>query len=357
MAAFAVGDIESLEAWVAYWAGIFLACVLTLLLQYRWRRPFVAAGAGLASAIVVLVGVSGSRLNAVETPLAPPDWADRPGAATLTVSGNAFREGDNPNRIILPVRVAAVPPGWLASVTRSDATVGSADLHVGGSEIPAGETLLFADSSLPARRVALQGALAVARLGNDPYDIVRRTFGFALGDRAQTLPAVVNYTGSLVMQFSHAEMVATAPLLRGATVQDGPYRLRIDEIRLVYPPWTIRATEYAAAPSLDRLVAPTYELYAINPARSEAVSLNLTPSSSSGPPFLCFSAHFPIFGAAFTRRGVMSIPWPTDSEVRVDSDWLAGAHLALVRWTPAGSVQRNITIPALTICSHAPPGC
>ena len=41
----------------------------------------------------------------------------------------------------------------------------------------------------------------------------------------------------------------------------------------------------------------------------------------------------------------------------LDATWIAGAHLALLRWTRSGSVERELRVPNLTVCTHAAPGC
>lgn len=211
---------------------------------------------------------------------------------------------------------------------------------------------------------AVRQLLSVARLRNQ-------------GDQSDDVPAIIlqdvdpelldagakaSYVGRFSVELSRVDVIGTLPLTRGATIQDGAYRLRVEEASLQGNSLYVRTTRSWAKAALDRRQASRYELYAVNDAQSEAVYIAQTPpNGNGGDAALLFNAHLPLFGPGFSRIGLMTAP--PDPLARnaplnfVDAAWLAKAHLALVRWTPSGSVDRELSVPELTICTHAAPAC
>src|SRR5207253_2497753 len=111
----------------------------------------------------------------------------------------------------------------------------------------------------------------------------------------------------------------------------------------------------------DRGPRETYSVFAVNPAKSEAVEALVYPLEATGD-FAGFGVHASIAtGEGFGRRGmVVTVSAPVGSnpvEMALDDDWFRNAHLVVVRTTPIGRVVRSLDVPDIRVCTASNGQC
>jgi hypothetical protein len=359
---------QSATSGALWMAGLAAAFVVVVVVQYRQRRRPLAVLAGVLVAVVAFDIAAFSPLRVLDPPpFVQPAWTNQPGSAQLTVASAVAHADGQPAQartFRFPLRITGLPPGWTQEAWLVDAVVTSQGRAESSSPLQIRAPIPLANDDSQPAHVAVQNVLSVKRLIQGPSRQPVDTIGFVYPDGVvlPPLPVTVAYNGRFAIDFSRAELTDTSPLSRGATVRDRNYSLGIDDVRFERGRIVLRATESSISSSVLDSFRTRHELYAVNDARSEAIQLPLgfAAGMSSGPSALPFNAHVPVFGWTFTRSGVGSVldRETADLETRLTADWLHDARLALIRLTSPGfMLEREISIPALTLCSQRLPGC
>jgi hypothetical protein len=161
------------------------------------------------------------------------------------------------------------------------------------------------------------------------------------------------YRGRAVVELTREEVVATLPVQAGATFQDGPYRLVVDEVRIAPASLGIRARISDARTAFDRRPTPTYAFYLRNQQRSEAVGSSVIYLQHNTLltrllPGLSFGNNSSSNGFSAAGQFIRFPPGYAPSEkdrLDIDEAWIAGAEIVIVRATAGGSVPRALEIP------------
>ena len=165
-------------------------------------------------------------------------------------------------------------------------------------------------------------------------------------------PGTGVYRGRAAVELTREEVVATLPVQAGATFQDGPYRVVVDEVRIASESLGIRARISDARTSFDRRPTPTYAFYLRNQQRSEAVGSSIIVLQQNTLltrllPGLFFGNSSSSNGFSASGQFIRFPPGyaPTEKDrLDIDEAWIAGAEIVIVRATAGGSVPRPLEI-------------
>ena len=349
---------------------VIAAGLALLVVQYATRSSRRSALVGMAGLVAAWVLPSVWPWPLLQPRLYVPDWAAAGSALQLSADPQsvAFDTGDPLSmrkrtwRVgRAQVRLEGIQPGWLPSVAVAGAILElNPDVHLSSPGFAHAVAVPIGEEGRPALRRVLQAALGVGRLATQDSREPERAVVLLIreADFKRYAPGTGLYRGRAAVELTREEVVATLPVQAGATFQDGPYRIIVDEVRIASQTLGIRARISDATTSFDRRPTPTYAFYLRNQQRSEAVGgsvvymqhntllTRLLPgfgygisSSSNGPSSNGFSAtgQFIRFPPGYA---------PSDKDrLDIDEAWIAGAEIVIVRATDGGSVPRALEIP------------
>jgi hypothetical protein len=342
--------------------GLILAGCALLVVQYRRRQRIVSVPVGAGGVVLAFVAASWWPWPLLRAQAPLPEWTAglRLSAASTAAPFDAqgMYLGDQPRFGRLSLRVGGVAPGWFATASMRDASVTLPDGRVirsrsrGFSASPSPE-----GTNEPPQRVAIRQLLSVDRVADRlpprGENVVAITVTPDDYRRLESTTAV--YRGSFVVDLLRVERAGTLPLQPNAAFDAGVYQLALRDIRRI-PSSEIafNAVETRATSMFDPGPDESYTVYAVNPARSEALEAVIYPLGEVGG-FAGFGVHVSVgVGGGFTRRGVVvafAAPSGEGLSFRADAEWFRNAHLAVVRTTPAGQVVRAVEIPGLRACT------
>jgi hypothetical protein len=349
------------------WLAIITTGVLLLRALYRTRsrrRSIAVAVAGALSACLLAILWPWPLL---EAEAAAPPWAADPAAVriqaipgTLTFDRVGRRVDDAARWYTARVRayLTGVPAGWVAVVSRERATLAFAGREVSGG--PFSASTLPGGAEVPhPMHAALQAALGVNLL--ESADLYAWPDLPILAVRESDLPApgtVASYRGDFRIDLRKIEVASVLPLQPGAMFQDGSYRLVLDDVFVSEGGPRLRLRSSTARPVLHASPRPAYSFYLRNPTTRDAVAGTLQ-QRYQGPWFPGYWLDMP---QGF-RASAALIRFPSIASARLPSAgaapaggedwrhdaWLAGAELVIIRTVPAGSVDRTLEMPELTV--------
>jgi hypothetical protein len=161
-------------------------------------------------------------------------------------------------------------------------------------------------------------------------------------------PAKGTYQGRFRVQLTSHAIEATLPLERGATHQNGSYRVVFSGMEHGLGSASVLVRESDATSAFDR--SPSHELnfYLRNRRTREAIAGNAYDFESR-PLLMLFNLSAGSASSGFRARRLM-VQFRADSNddtdsIAFDQRWLGDADLVLVRATRQGSVVRTLTIP------------
>jgi len=166
-------------------------------------------------------------------------------------------------------------------------------------------------------------------------------------DFRRLAPATGTYRGRFHVRLTYHDLEATLPLERGATHQNGAYRLVVEGMERRSGSVSILARESDATSLFDRRSTPELSFYLRNRRAREAVE---GFAHDPGDGFF-LSRFLPfMFGSSrtfgFRARNLLIRFQPGDAQesLSIDGDWLAEAELVVVRAVREGSVERTLEI-------------
>jgi len=357
-------SVEDPTSGIVFLLVIVAAGLALLVVQYATRSSRRSALVGVAGLVAAWVLPSLWPWPLLQPRLYVPDWAAADSALKLSADPQsvAFDTGDplstrkrvwSIGRAL--IRLEGIQPGWLPSVAVAGAVLElKPDVHLSSPGFAYAVAVPIGGENRPPLRGVVQAALGVGRLAIQNSSEPERAVVLLIREAGfkRYAPGTGLYRGRAVVKLTREEVVATLPVQAGATFQDGPYRVVVDEVRIASESLGIRARISDARTAFDRRPTPTYAFYLRNQQRSEAVGSSviylqhntlltrLLPGLSFGnsSSFNGFSAaghfiHFPP-GYAPTERDRLDI----------DDAWIAGAEIVIVRATAEGSVPRPLEI-------------
>lgn len=338
-----------------------LALVMVQYVTRSVRRSALVGAAGLVAAWVL---PSVWPWPLLQPRLYVPDWAAAGSALKLSADPQsvAFDTGDpltmrkrvwRIGRAL--IRLEGIQPGWLPSVAVTGAVLEiNPDVHLSSPGFAHEVAVPIDGESRPPLRGVVQTALGVGRLATQETTEPERPIVLLIreADFTRYAPGTGLYRGRAVVELTREEVVATLPVQAGATFQDGPYRLVVDEVRIAPQSLGIRARISDARTSFDRRPTPTYAFYLRNQQRSEAVggsfvNMQHHPLLTRLLPGLSFGNGSSSNGFSAAGQFIRFPPGsPRTEKDRLDIDeaWIAGAEIVIVRATVGGSVPRALEI-------------
>jgi len=345
---------------------VIAAGLALLVVQYARRSSRRSALVGIAGLVAVWVLPSVWPWPLLQPRLSVPVWAAAGSSLKLSADPRsvAFDTGDplsmrkrvwSIGRAV--IRLEGIQPGWLPSVAVTGAALElNPDVHLSSPGFAHAVAVPIGEEIRPALRGVMQAALGVRRLAIQDSPQPERAVVLLIreADFKRYAPGTGLYRGRAAVELTSEEVVATLPVQAGATFQDGPYRIVVDEVRIASGTLGIRAHISDARTSFDRRPTPTYAFYLRNQQRSEAVGSSviglqqntilprLLPGLSFGnsrstPNGFSAAGQFIRFPAGYAP--------PDEDRVDIDEAWIAGAEIVIVRATAGGSVPRALEIP------------
>jgi hypothetical protein len=332
----------------------------TLVVQFRSRSRLRSVPVGATGLLLAFAIESMWPWPVLRPRIAVPSWAQAEAALHLSASAESvqIREEMSPFSQRLAwrsararVRLAGIEPNWSA-----DARVLHAGLQLqGGTRLDSSFSGIpipaqFEGSEEPPMRRVFRELLGVERLVDSGPPRGELAFVFFLRDAdfQRVAPATGSYRGMFEVKLTSHELEASLPLQRGATHQNGAYRLVVSGVEHASTSVSILARESDATSIFDRRPTPVLNLYLRNRHKSEAVA-GFASDFDQGAflsGFLPFHAGRQTSG--FRARSVL-IRFPPgygdDKEtLSIDDEWLEGAELVVVRTMRQGSVERRLDI-------------
>ena len=332
----------------------------TLVVQFRSRSRLRSVPVGATGLLLAFAIESIWPWPVLRPPIEVPSWAHADSALHLSASAESvpIKEEMSPfsQRSVwrsarARVRLAGIEPNWSA-----DARVLHAGLELqGGTRLDSNFSGIpvpaqFEESEEPPMRRVFRQLLGVERLADSGPPHGEPAFVFYLRDAdfRRVAPATGSYRGVFEVKLTLHELEATLPLQRGATHQNGAYRLVVSGVERASTSVSILARESDATSIFDRRPTPELSLYLRNRHKSEAVAGSASDFDQGAflSGFLPFHAGRQTSG--FRARSVL-IRFPPgygdDQEsLSIDDEWLEGAELVVVRTIRQGSVERRLDI-------------
>ena len=345
---------------------IVAAGLALLMVQYATRSTRRSALVGVAGLVAAWLLPSVWPWPLLQPRLYAPDWAAADSMLKLSADPQsvAFDTGDpwtmrkrvwSIGRAL--IRLEGIQPGWLPSVTVAGAVLElNPDVHLSSPGVAHTVSVPIGGENRPPLRGVVQAALGVGRLATqDPPERERAVvLMIREADFTRYAPGTGLYRGRAVVELTREEVVGTLPVQAGATFQDGPYRVFVDEVRSASGSLGIRVRISDARSSFDRRPTPTYALYLRNQQRREAVGSSyvytqhntlltrLLPGLVYGNGGSSSSNGFSVTGAFI--RFPPGYPPSEKDRLDIDDAWIAGAEIVIVRSTAGGSVPRSLEI-------------
>ena len=344
---------------------VVAAGLALLVVQYATRSSRRSALVGIAGLIAAWVLPSVWPWPLLQPRLYVPDWAAAGSALKLSADPQsvAFDTGDplsvrkrawSIGRAL--IRLEGIEPGWLPSVAVTGAALElNPDVHLSSPGFAHAVAVPIGEEDRSPLRGVLQAALGVRRLATQDSREPERAVVLLIreADFKRYASETGLYRGRAAVELTREEVVATLPVQAGATFQDGPYRIVVDEVRIASQTLGIRARISDATTSFDRRPAPTYAFYLRNQQRSEAVGGSVVYMQHNTLlmrllPGLAFGNSSSSNGFWATGQFIRFPPGyaPSDKDrLDIDEAWIAGAEIVIVRATTGGSVTRALEIP------------
>jgi hypothetical protein len=366
------GVADPTPALVAILAFI-AAGLLVLIVQYRGRSLRRSVPLGVAALFVAwLVPSAWERWLSQEPPMRAPGWADsastiRLGADTETISVEADAAWSGRPRIWRIVRAAVwfteVPGDWHATARLAGATL---DLSTGvrlmspGYAYPATLPVEKKYAEPPLHRV-LRNVLGVQRIGGSLYPArgeASVVFLIREEDRQRSESATATYRGHFQVDLTNVAIAARLPLARGATFQEGAYRVKVDELEQSGSGMTVRARISNVSTIFDRRPRPVYSIYLRNPRLREAASGAVRPFQENvlmpqmmfaGFSGINMSSALPGFAAGANLIRFPGTHGYPEEQMGLDTAWLAGAEIVIIRMTAEGAMMRTLEMSGVSL--------
>jgi hypothetical protein len=367
---------EDPSALVVFNALFVAAALVMLAVQYRTklkRRSIAVGAAGVAAALVV--GWLWP-IPFLQPRFETPEWAEH--AETLSIRIDPATISTNRPEAFFASRrfewatvnglihAEGVQPGWSASVALRDATLdlpNGVTLRSGGSWrsfLVVGGSYVPEPGYATAREllgVTTLATYAPAPLGPPPPQARPALFVMRRDQVAEHLPARGHYRAHMDINLTQYVVQGAIPIVPGASLQNGGYRLVVDRTTWFDSEFAIVAREARATSMWERRPWAEYSFYLRNRQRGEAVLVSdyVLHSNFSILRFLPIG-QFSIGSSqtsGFSSRGmVLRIPpryGPRGTTLDLDDAWLAAAELVIVRRTEEGWVERTVEIPDFPI--------
>ncbi len=344
---------------------IVAAGLALLMVQYATRSGRRSALVGVAGLVAAWVVPSVWPWPLLQPRLYVPDWAAGDSALRLSADPQSvgFDTGDpwtmrkrvwSIGRAL--IRLDGIEPGWLPSVAVTGAVLElNPDAHLSSPGFAHAVAIPIGEEKRPALRGVMQAALGVGRLVTQDSREPERAVVLLIreADFKRYAPGTGLYRGRAAVELTREEVVATLPVQTGATFQDGPYRVVVDEVRIAPASLGIRARISDARTSFDRRPTPTYAFYLRNLQHSEAVGSSVISLQQNTLlirllPGLSYGNSSSSNGFSATRHFIRFPPGYAPAEkdrLDIDDAWIAGAEIVIVRATAGGSVPRALEIP------------
>jgi hypothetical protein len=366
-------------ALVAAWIVLALGGLALLWSQYTTRSRPRSAIVGIAGAVLALIVGVGWPWPLLHAESDAPAWATSAGALRLEAPPQAVyfdnaglqigdvASGYFPRWRTAHVRMYArgVPDGWVVTGHVADASLNVDGRQLRGGPVHFTRMLPASTTDASPIRRALQLVLGVdvvagsgiTGAGLTPILTVPST-------EVPEGPAAADYRGEFVINTMQLKEAGVLPLQSGAVLQDGSYRIVLDEVRTPErgPVLEIRASRATSA--FDRRALPRYTFYLRNRRASEAVAGTMRESRS----FQSLPGEFFLgrYGYLASPYGFVAQPaellFPSTFSAQLpsamakapggewtDDAWLRDAELVVVKTVDGGSVTRRIEITRLTI--------
>ena len=356
-----VGDPTS---GIVFLLVVVAAGLALLMVQYATRSARRSALVGVAGLVAAWVLPSVWPWPLLQPRLYVPDWAAADSALKLSADPQsvAFDTGDPwtiRKRVWsvgrAQIRLEGIQPGWLPSVAVAGAVLElKPDVHLSSPGFAHAVAVPIGGENRPPLRGVVQAALGVGRLAIQDSSEPERAVMVLLreADFRRYAPGTGVYRGRAAVELTREEVVATLPVQAGATFQDGPYRVVVDEVRIASESLGIRARISDARTSFDRRPTPTYAFYLRNQQRSEAVGSSIIVLQQNTLltrllPGLFFGNSSSSNGFSASGQFIRFPPGyaPTEKDrLDIDEAWIAGAEIVIVRATAGGSVPRPLEI-------------
>jgi hypothetical protein len=333
-------------------------------LQYRTRRRLVSVPAAAGGLMLAALAIPHWPLPLLKIRPALPAWSGQGTALQLRAATpvlemapamGGFDAGHAIRTAGTTAILSGIEPGWVPQLRLLDASLtldGGATLSTRNRGYQSTPQIEGVPDS-PGRAVGRQ-VLGVEQVFSAMGPRLDPVTALVVPARSatMTLPAHGRYLGHFAVQLTHWEPVAALPLRAGSSYRDAGFRFEIQEVEA--GPGTalsVRAREWRATSSFDRLPMITYGFYVRNARQSRAME------GRESEPFGDFSVGLPfVMGSSgpsrfMLRSAVVAFPpyVPADQKIDWDPAWYADAELVIVRMTEAGSVLRSLDMPSVAV--------
>jgi hypothetical protein len=348
-------------------AGITAAGLVVAALQYRTRRRLASVPIGVGIIALLVFGLPHWPFPWLRVQSNLPDWAHDAGRVQLHMPSPAIEmyatQGWMEGASILRtgsarVSVSGVEPGWLPRLELRDASVTLDNGTTLTSRGRGAQSSPQIDGSTdnPSRVVARQvlGVGQVMLPGPRTSD-VSMTLSLPADAIEPRMPATAVYRGRFAVHLAHWEAAAALPLRPGSVFHDVIYRFAIEQVtRGPGTQMVVRAREWRANSSFDRMPAISYGFYIRDAQHAHAIAGNAS-EPFGGVDAMSFGLPFMVGGSSHDSSVVhtsfVSFPpyGPQEDDVTWDPAWYANAELVIVRMTDVGAVPRTLEVPRASI--------
>jgi hypothetical protein len=341
-----------------------VSLIALVVIQYRHRSIRKALLIGVAGVAVSIAAASLGPPSVVRADSRPPAWTDAETALSIGIDARSMEVMPTMDfglpagavKVSARAQLSGVAPAWLASSRLAHATVTLADgSSINGLPFPRG-FLLPEDFYGPGQVQAVKQVLGVRSLGDERYASggMATLFLARREDVTRLASGPASYRGSFEIDLTQLTVASTLPLTRGATFQEGSYRLAIGEITPLDGALIIGVRSSDLQTVFDRQLRPSYSFYLRNRDKSEAAG-GMLVSEGTGHlvPFL-FGLHlYRSSSAGFTvypgQLHFRASPGQRHIEADLTEEWLKGAELVIVRSKYEGTVERTVALDGLQV--------
>jgi hypothetical protein len=356
--------LEDPTSGIVFGVAVVAAFLALVTVQYATRSARRSVPAGVAGLVAAWAISSVWPWPLLQPRLFVPAWAASESMLKLSADSQSVEfDAENPwtmrkrtwriGRAL--IRLEGIEPGWLPSVHVTGAVLElNPDVHLSSPGFQHAVAVPIGVDSSPPPRSVVRAALGVSRLATGPLEperavvlVVRET------DFSRYAPRPGAYHGRAAVELTREEVVFMLPVQAGATFQDGPYRVVVDEVAAAPRSLGIRAHISDARTVFDRRPTPMYAFYLRNQQRGEAVGSSVVQLEQHTLlmrllPGLVFGSSSGSGGFSATEQFIrFPESYYTSEKDRLDIDaaWIAGAEMIIVRATRGGSVPRTLDIP------------
>jgi hypothetical protein len=337
-------------------ALLIVAVGLTgVLRQYQRRRTAGTAALLLAGGVCAVLTAAAWPWSTFHREQAAPPWADVPSALALTNGGRVSwieRPSDDPAQLwaMDTLHTTTSPSGhWRIRALLREASLETAE----GVRLDSQRSHSFWVVTSSDQEDGVRRALDVEHLGGTwqaPGPGVLFV-GSAAALRTAVWPGI-RYRGTFMMLLDEIEVAAILPLAAGSTFHSGGYRFLLDDVELDDGVVRVFGRNASVNTVFDQVSRPQYEYFLRNRERREVIRgmhrlrsqdglvAGLGPSAGWQASGFLRSHTQTVFAFWGAGRGARAL-------VHVDEAWLAGAEIVIVRYRPAGAVERTLVLEEL----------